>query len=86
MRRSQDLALTFANRAFLTASGNPAREAALQMNIAFDRSGARAREHGQVDNERWRRSASPCWPAIAGRSISRSRRLPSGAIVGSAST
>ena len=38
MRRPQDLALSFVNRAFLTASGTPSHEAALQMNIAFDRS------------------------------------------------
>jgi signal transduction histidine kinase len=38
IRRPQDLALTFANRAFLTASATPSLEAALQMNVAFDRS------------------------------------------------
>ena len=38
MRRPQDLALSFVNRAFLSASGTPSHEAALQMNIAFDRS------------------------------------------------
>jgi signal transduction histidine kinase len=38
IRRPQDLALTFANRAFLAASATPSLEAALQMNVAFDRS------------------------------------------------
>ncbi len=38
IRRPQDLALNLVNRAFLAASGTPSPEAAIQMNIAFDRS------------------------------------------------
>jgi signal transduction histidine kinase len=38
LRRQEDLALTFVNKAFLTAAGVPSYETALQMNVAFDRS------------------------------------------------
>ena len=38
LRRAPDLAMTFVNRAFLTASGLPSVDAALQSNIALDRS------------------------------------------------
>ena len=38
VRRPQDLGLSVVNRAFLAASGTASPEAALQMNIAFDRS------------------------------------------------
>ena len=38
VRRPQDLALGIVNRAFLAASGTPSPEAAIQMNVAFDRS------------------------------------------------
>ena len=38
VRRPQDLALGIVNRAFLSASGTPSPEAAIQMNVAFDRS------------------------------------------------
>ena len=51
MRRAQDLALTFANRAFLSASGTPSREAALQMNVAFDRSERDLASTARIDNE-----------------------------------
>lgn len=51
MRRPQDLALGFVNRAFLTASGTPSHEAALQMNVAFDRSERDLASTARVDNE-----------------------------------
>jgi PAS domain-containing protein len=51
IRRPQDLALTFTNRAFLTASGTPSREAALQMNVAFDRSERDLASTARIDNE-----------------------------------
>ncbi len=51
MRRQQDLALSFVNRAFLTASGTPSPQAALQMNIAFDRSERDLASTARGDNQ-----------------------------------
>ena len=83
-RRSQDLALTFANRAFLTASGIPAREAALQMNVAFDRSERELANTAKVDNEP---VEAKRFAVLAGhrRALNFTLApLPNGAIVGSA--
>jgi signal transduction histidine kinase len=51
IRRPQDLGLSFVNRAFLTASGTPSLQAALQMNVAFDRSERDLASTARVDNQ-----------------------------------
>ena len=84
MRRQQDLALSFANRAFLTASGTPSREAALQMNVAFDRSERDLASTAKVDNEP---VEAKRFAVLAGhrRALNFTLApLPNGAILGSA--
>jgi signal transduction histidine kinase len=83
MRRPQDLGLAIVNRAFLTASGL-SREAALQMNVAFDRSERDLATTAKIDNEP---VEAKRFAVLAGHRRALNfmlAPLPTGAIVGSA--
>jgi signal transduction histidine kinase len=84
VRRPQDLALTFVNRAFLAASATPSHEAALQMNIAFDRSERDLASAARGDNTA---VEAKRFAILAGQRRALSFTLvplPNGAVIGSA--